>query len=65
MADVFVVGALAGYGTMGACAAGELCTQYLCQETTLPNYAAYFHPARYQNPTIRAEIAALKSDGQL
>ena len=65
MEDVFVVGALAGYGTMGACAAGELCTQYLCQETTLPTYAAYFHPARYQNPAIRAEIAALKSDGQL
>ena len=65
MQDVFVVGALAGYGTMGACAAGELCTQYLCEDATLPNYAAYFHPDRYQNPAIRAEIAALKSDGQL
>ena len=63
--DVFVVGALAGYGTMGACAAGELCAQYILEETDLPPYAAYFHPERYENPAILKEIELLDSDGQL
>jgi len=62
--NVFVVGALAGFGTMAACAAGELCAFYLT-EKALPVYAPYFHPNRNENPEIRKEIAALSGDGQL
>lgn len=63
--NVFVIGALAGYGTMSACAAGELCANYILENENLPSYAAYFHPSKYENPTIMAEIINLKSDGQL
>ncbi len=62
--DVFVVGALAGYGTMSACAAGALCADYILEET-LPSYAAYFHPDRNNNPAIKKELDRLGSDGQL
>ncbi len=62
--DVFVVGALAGFGTMAACAAGELCALHLA-EKTLPDYAPYFHPSRNKNESIQKEIAALHTDGQL
>lgn len=62
--NVFVVGALAGFGTMVACAAGELCALYLT-EKELPKYAPYFHTKRNENPTIKKEIAMLNNDGQL
>jgi len=64
MDNVFVIGALAGFGTMAACASGELCAMYL-SEKTLPDYAPYFHPNRYENPAIQKEIVALQADGQL
>ena len=62
---VFVVGALAGYGTMSACAAGKLCANYILGENELPTYAKYFHPSRYENEAIRKEMSLLDSDGQL
>jgi len=62
--DVFVVGALAGFGTMSACAAGELCANYILQKA-LPDYAPYFHPDRANNPAIAKELALLSNDGQL
>lgn len=62
--NVYVVGALAGFGTMAACAAGELCASYLVGED-LPEYAAYFHPARYSDPNISSELKTLTIDGQL
>lgn len=62
--NVLVVGALAGYGTMSACAAGELCVKYIVEEE-LPSYAAYFHPDRYNNPAIKAALDRLSNDGQL
>jgi len=62
--DVFVVGALAGFGSMTACAVGELCAQYITDKA-LPNYAPYFHPNRYNNPIIKTELANLDMDGQL
>lgn len=65
MQNVFVVGALAGYGTMGACAAGELCSSHVLNETELPAYTAYFHPGRYQNQDMTEKINELKNDGQL
>ena len=63
--NVFIVGALAGYGTMSACAAGSLCSQYILEEKNLPDYAPYFHPLRYTNNKILKEMEDLASDGQL
>ncbi|WP_165749665.1 NAD(P)/FAD-dependent oxidoreductase [Cellulophaga sp. Z1A5H] len=63
--NVFVVGALAGYGTMSACAAGELCAQYITKQDTLPSYASYFHPQRYESTEMLAKIEELQVDGQL
>ena len=63
--NVFVIGALSGFGTMAACAAGELCASYILSETELPDYSTYFHPNRYQNPKIVKELEASGNDGQL
>jgi len=63
-ADLYAVAALSGYGTMCACAAGELCADWM-MGGSLPAYARNFHPGRYADPVIQAEIAALRSDGQL
>lgn len=62
--NVYVIGALAGFGTMTASAAGELCAQTLLGKA-LPWYADYFSPNRYTNPTIQAEMDQLDTDGQL
>ncbi len=63
--NVFVIGALSGYGTMSACAAGKLCSGYVLNTSKLPDYAEYFHPMRYQNATIKKEMDQINSDGQL
>ena len=65
MSGVFLVGALAGYGTMSACAAGELCSKYILDERDLPDYARYFHPLRYADSELMREINDSMSDGQL
>lgn len=65
MSDVFLVGALAGFGTMSACAAGELCSRYVLNDTGLPDYARYFHPLRYADSELMTEINHSMSDGQL
>lgn len=65
MKNVFVIGALAGFGTMSACAAGELCANYMLENDNLPSYAENFHPLRYDNPKMINEINNVKSDGQL
>lgn len=62
--DVYVIGALAGFGTMTACAAGELCAAYISNES-LPDYAAYFHPERYTDPQMKVVLDSLTMDGQL
>jgi glycine/D-amino acid oxidase-like deaminating enzyme len=59
-----VIGALSGFGTMMACAAGELCADRL-MDGELPWYAGHFDPGRYGDPAIMKEIAAIESDGQL
>jgi hypothetical protein len=59
------VGALAGYGTMSACAAGQLCANYVMSETSLPDYARYFHPSRYADQDMLALIKEMEKDGQL
>ena len=62
--NVHIIGALAGFGTMAACAVGELCAQYIT-EKEVPWYAEYFHPNRYNNPKIMEIINGLDMDGQL
>lgn len=62
--NVYVIGALAGFGTMTACAAGELCAKEILGQE-LPWYAPYFNPNRYTNPKIIKEMDALDLDGQL
>ena len=61
---LYVVGALSGYGTMSACSAGELCSDYM-NGSELPSYARYFHPDRYQDEHVMNEIDSISSDGQL
>lgn len=61
--NLFIVGALAGYGTMSACAAGELITQYISGDK-LPNYSQYFSPLRFDDELLMEEIECYPS-GQL
>lgn len=63
--DVFVVGALAGYGTMAGCAAGELCAGHILGQGKLPEYAAYLAPERYTDPEMMKLIESTLGDGQL
>ena len=62
--DAFMVCGLSGYGTMAAAAAGELCAAWATGRD-LPGYAPSLSLARYDNPLLMAEIAALDSDGAL
>ena len=61
---MYVAGAMSGFGTMAACAAGELCALHLL-EAELPHYAQALSPQRYQNPTLMAELTALSQKGIL
>ena len=61
---LYTVAALSGFGTMMASATGELIAQWMLGEP-LPGYANHFHPDRYSNEEIVAEIQAIESDGQL
>jgi glycine/D-amino acid oxidase-like deaminating enzyme len=61
---LYTVAALSGYGTMAACAAGELVANWMMGES-LPDYARHFARDRYDDPGIVAEINAIESDGQL
>jgi len=60
----FMVGALSGFGTMAACAAGELCADWIAGDP-LPDYAHALSLARYEDRALMAEIEALGSKGVL
>ncbi|WP_442886283.1 NAD(P)/FAD-dependent oxidoreductase [Chloroflexus sp.] len=60
----YVIGALAGYGIMAACAAAELLAAHMTGDH-LPEYATAFHPGRYDDPTYRAQLAQWGDTGQL
>lgn len=60
----FTVSALSGFGTMVACAAGELCAKWITG-ASLPEYARALHPSRYQDLEVMEEIGLVGSDGQL
>jgi len=60
----YVVGALSGFGTMSACAAGELCAAWILGKA-LPHYAEDLSPARYDNAVLMSELEAAASKGVL
>lgn len=62
--NLYLLTGFAGYGTMSACAAGELIADIIGQNS-LPNYAQYFAPQRYQDAELMAQLAAINGDGQL
>ena len=64
MAGAFVLGALSGYGLMAANGAAELVAAHVCGER-LPDYAAAFGLARYEDAAYRAEMEAWGDGGQL
>ncbi|MEO9706558.1 MAG: FAD-binding oxidoreductase, partial [Nitratireductor sp.] len=49
--------ALSGYGTMAACAAGELCAAWMAG-SALPDYADGFSLRRYQDPALLSALRA-------
>ncbi len=62
--NAYLVGALSGFGIMGACAAGELAAAHIT-DSELPPYAPAFHINRYQDPDYQASLQDWEEDGQL
>ncbi|WP_374449063.1 NAD(P)/FAD-dependent oxidoreductase, partial [Stella sp.] len=60
----FVAGALSGFGTMAACATGDLCARWITG-APLPDYAAKLGLARYGDHALMAELTNLESKGVL
>jgi hypothetical protein len=60
----FVVGALSGFGTMAACAAGELCAGSIAG-AALPGYAEKLSLARYGDRALMDALNAAASKGVL
>lgn len=60
----FLAGALSGFGTMSACATGELCAAWVC-DAAKPDYATSLSPARYQDEGLMARLAAAQDKGVL
>lgn len=60
----FLVGALSGFGTMAACAAGQLCAAWATGRR-LPEYANSLSLARYENAALMQELSSLQSKGVL
>ena len=62
---VYVLGALSGFGIMGSQAAAELLAAYLL-DVPLPDYAAAYHPARFDDAVYQRILATVDSkSGQL
>jgi len=60
----YVVGAMSGFGTMAACAAGDLAARWVLDKT-MPEFAAALSPLRYTNVALMEEIGALNQRGIL
>ena len=54
----YLLGALSGFGIMASQAAAELVAAHLL-EGALPDYAAAFHPARFDDPAYQRTLATL------
>jgi glycine/D-amino acid oxidase-like deaminating enzyme len=60
----FVAGALSGYGTMGACAAGALVAAWALGEK-LPDFARSLSLARYDDKALMQDLLAATNTGVL
>lgn len=60
----YMAAALSGFGTMAACAAGELCAQWITGQA-LPDHARPLSLARYGDQGLMAELTSLESKGVL
>jgi glycine/D-amino acid oxidase-like deaminating enzyme len=60
----FVAGGLSGFGTMSACATGELCAAWICGGAR-PDYADSLSLARYRDAALMASLAAAGDKGVL
>jgi len=60
----FMVGALSGFGSMSACAAGSLCAAWLCG-ADLPDYAGPLSLARYDDTKLITELQSTSNKGLL
>ena len=62
--DTYVAGAMSGFGTMAACAAGELCARLVLGKE-LPAFAHSLAPSRYLNSELMNELQAQTQRGVL
>ncbi len=62
--SAYIVGALSGFGSMMACAAGELCADHIFG-TELPEYAADLSFERYKNTELMRELTTTENKGLL
>lgn len=62
--DTYLVGALSGFGSMSACAAGKLCAAWVCGDA-LPDYAADLSLARHENAALIASLQDANNKGLL
>ncbi len=60
----FVVGALSGFGSMAACAAGSLVARQILGKP-LPDYAQQLGLARYDDQALMAQLASTSNRGLL
>jgi glycine/D-amino acid oxidase-like deaminating enzyme len=60
----FVVGALSGFGSMAACAAGAIGAAWVTGGD-LPDYASTLSLARYDDPDLMAELKSIANKGIL
>ena len=58
IAGAYLVGALSGFGIMASQAAAELVAAHLL-DRPLPDYAAAFHPARFDDPAYQQKLATM------
>ncbi|BBK34416.1 glycine/D-amino acid oxidase-like deaminating enzyme [Stella humosa] len=63
-AGAFMATALSGFGTMAACAAGDLCAKWITG-AALPAHAHPLSLARYDDAALMAELTSLTSKGVL
>jgi glycine/D-amino acid oxidase-like deaminating enzyme len=63
-AGAFVVGALSGFGSMAAYAAGELAAAWVCG-SELPSYAKHLSLARYEDDALMQDLRNSRSKGIL
>lgn len=61
---VFLTAALSGYGTMSACAAGDLCARAVVGAPS-PSFASVLSLARYENKVLMDELNGAESRGLL